>query len=159
MSRTASPLPTTPTPQLESTLTLTPEPTERRAVIGGVFRDGTITHLCDSHYLDEIAVLFVHHLAELDRCIPTHPLKQLAGYVVAVDTIAERHDHEPGGIRRQPARLICVGGPDYALTGWTRFTGKNAQWQPLEHLGELGDCVGEMNSKLASYQSRVVSQS
>lgn len=155
MTKAKNPFPSLPTPELEATLELTAEPKKPRAVIGGVQRDGTLIRIGESQHLDEIATIFIHHPAELDGCLPGNPLRKLAGYVVAVDTIAERIDNHTGGYRRRRARLICTGGHDHPLIGWARFVGEPDEWRALDELGELDEFVGAMITELGWYQMRV----
>jgi hypothetical protein len=155
MTKPKNPFPTTPTPELEATLELAAEPTKPKAVVGGVQRDGTLIRIGEGQHLEEIATIFIHHPAELDGCLPGNPLRKLAGYVVAVDTMAERIDKHTGGLRRQRARLVCIGGHDHPLVGWERFVGRPDDWHPLDELGEFEEYVGAMISELTWYQMRV----
>jgi hypothetical protein len=155
MTKAKNPFPSLPTPELETTLDLTAEPKKPRAVVGGVQRDGTVIRIGEGQHLDEIAGIFIHHPAELDGCLPGNPLRKLAGYVVAVDTIAERIDNHTGGYQRRRARLLCTGGHDHPLIGWVRFVGEPEEWRALDDLGELEEYVGAMITELGWYQMRI----
>jgi len=155
MTKPKNPFPIVPTAELEAALELRPEPTKPRAVIGGVQRDGTLIRIGEGEHLEEIATIFIHHPAELDGCLPGHPLRKLAGYVVAVDTMAERIDNHTGGYRRRRARLLCTGGHDHPLIGWARFVGEPDEWHALDELGEFEEYVGAMVTELGWYQMRV----
>ena len=157
MTKAKNPFPSLPTPDLEVTLELTAEPKKPRAVVGGVQRDGTVIRIGEGQHLDEIAAIFIHHPAELDGCLLGNPLRKLAGYVVAVDTMAERIDNHTGGYHRQRARLLCTGGHDHPLVGWARFVGEHDEWKELDDLGELEEYVGAMITELGWYQMRVSS--
>lgn len=155
MTKSNKPFPMAPSPDLEAILELTPEPKKPRSVVGGVQRDGTLIRIGEGQHLDEIATLFIHHPAELDGCLPGGPLRKLAGYVVAVDTIAERIDVDTGIYHRRRARLLCAGGLDHPLVGWVRFVGATDEWTALDDLGELEEYVGAMITELGWYQMRV----
>ena len=155
MTKPKNPFPTTPTPELEATLELAAEPTKPKAVVGGVQRDGTLIRIGEGQHLEEIATIFIHHPAELDGCLPCNPFRKLAGYVVAVDTMAERIDNHASGLRRQRARLVYIGGHDHPLVGWERFVGRPDDWHPLDELDEFEEYVGAMISELTWYQMRV----
>jgi hypothetical protein len=155
MTKAKNPFPTLPTPELETVLELTTEPTKPRAVVGGVHRDGTVIRIGEGQHLDEIAAIFIHHPAALDGCLPGSPLRKLAGYVVAVDTMAERIDNHTGAYHRRRARLLCTGGHDHPLVGWARFVGESDEWRQLDDLGELDEYVGAMISELTWHQMRV----
>ena len=157
MTKAKNPFPTMPTTELEATLELTTEPKKPRAVVAGVQRDGTVIRIGEGQHLDEIAAIFIHHPAELDGCLPGSPLRKLAGYVVAVDTIAERIDNHTGGYHRRRARLLCAGGHDHPLIGWARFVGEADEWRELDDLGELEEFVGAMITELGWYQMRISS--
>lgn len=155
MTKAKNLFPSLPTPELEATLELTAEPKKPRAVVGGVQRDGTVIRIGEGQHLDEIAGIFIHHPAELDGCLPGNPLRKLAGYVVAVDTIAERIDNHTSGFHRQRVRLLCTGGPDHPLIGWARFVGEPEEWRALDDLGEFEEYVGAMITELGWYQMRI----
>ncbi len=155
MTKAKNPFPPLPTPELEATLELTAEPKKPRAVVGGVQRDGTVIRIVEGQHLDEIAGIFIHHPAELDSCLHGNPLRKLAGYVVAVDTIAERIDNHTGGYHRRRARLLCTGGHDHPLIGWVRFVGEPEEWRALDDIGEFEEYVGAMITELGWYQMRI----
>ena len=155
MTKPKTPFPSHPTPEIEEILEISGNPRAPRAVVGGIQRDGTIIRLGEGQHLDEIASLFIHHPAELDGCLPTKPLRKLAGYVVAVDAMAERTDTIPGGPRRQPARLVCIGGHGHSPVGWARFIDQPDEWHLMHDLGELEEFTAEMLSELRWYQMRV----
>jgi len=152
MSKSKNPFPSTPSPDLEATLELTAEPHPFRAVVGGVLRDGKVLRIGESRELDEIASIFIHHPAELDGCLPRNPLRKLAGYVVALDVIAERIDDIPGGLRRLPTRIITVAGLDHPPQGWARTINQPDIWTSTDDLGEIEDFLNEMVSELRWYQ-------
>ena len=154
MTKAKNPFPL-PTTDLEATLELTTEPKKPRAVVGGVHPDGTVIRIGEGQHLDEIAAIFIHPPAALDGCLPGSPLRKLAGYVVAVDTMAERIDDHTGAYHRRRARLLCTGGHDHPLVGWARFVGESDEWRQLDDLGELEEYVGAMISELTWHQMRV----
>jgi hypothetical protein len=142
------PVPHKPTPDLEAVLELAAEPTKPKAVVGGVRRDGTVIRIGEGQHLEEIATIFIHHPAELDGCLPGNPLRKLAPYIVAIDTMVERIDNHTGGPRRQRARLLCFGGHDHPLIGWARFVGEPDEWCLQDDLCEIEEYVGAMISEL-----------
>ena len=102
-----------------------------------------------------------HDHCHVNDLTPTSPgsllatIQKLAGYIVAVDTVAERIDNHTGGYRRRRARLLCTGGHDHPLIGWARFVGEPDEWHTLDELGEFEEYVGAMITELGWYQMRI----